>query len=383
MACFGRLAVMAALGLAALPASADITFNGFLSVVGGQVTSGKNFDYSSEISCPCYIADYPYVGIYDEDWSFEPDTTFGLQANAVINDQLSVTGQLVGRGADEFDVSLEWAYFSYKLGEEWTLQGGRKRLPLFYYSDFFDVGYAYTWIRPPGDLYGWQIVNYNGFNLLYQSQWGDWSATGNLWLGSEKDDDNELLSEVYYLRRIEENWKDMVGGYLDLSYDWFNTRAVYMRSRVDRFDFPGGVKTPINYSSDDGTVSTPTEDRLQHFFGLSFNVDYADWLVRSEFNWFYRPYDSPSEDNVYKILLLGVGYRIGDFTPMLTYSEFKEDKAVYTFVEEHSTRIATLRWDFTESAALKFQYEDFKDDSFGDWFVGDSKSVFVGVDLVF
>lgn len=51
-----RLAALAAMGVAAAPASADITFNGFLSVVGGKVLSGKDFDYSSEISCPCYIA---------------------------------------------------------------------------------------------------------------------------------------------------------------------------------------------------------------------------------------------------------------------------------------------------------------------------------------
>ena len=52
---------------------------------------------------------------------------------------------------------------------------GRKRLPI-YYSDFQDVGFAYTWVRPPTDLYGWEIVSYNGVNATYRGDWGGWAV---------------------------------------------------------------------------------------------------------------------------------------------------------------------------------------------------------------
>ena len=31
---------------------------------------------------------------------------------------------------------------------------------------------AYPWVHLPGQVYGWEIVNYNGANLLYRDQWG-------------------------------------------------------------------------------------------------------------------------------------------------------------------------------------------------------------------
>ena len=31
-------------------------------------------------------------------------------------------------------------YLSYEVNDNWTIQAGKKRLPLFYYSDFYDVG---------------------------------------------------------------------------------------------------------------------------------------------------------------------------------------------------------------------------------------------------
>ena len=42
-----------------------------------------------------------------------------------------------------------------------------------------------------------------------------------------------------------------------------------------------------------------------------------------------------------------------------------------------------LRWDFHSSAAFKIQYDDVSDDSFELAVAGDSKSVTVGVDIVF
>lgn len=58
---------------------------------------------------------------------------------------------------------------------EWKLQIGRKRLPLYYYSDFQDVGYAYNTVRPSPDVYGWDIVNYNGASLSTTRSLGDWT----------------------------------------------------------------------------------------------------------------------------------------------------------------------------------------------------------------
>jgi hypothetical protein len=139
------------------PVLAEINITGFASINAGKVLSGSGVpQYVVE---PTFLADYPLVSTYDEDIDFAPESLIGLQFSADLLDGLSVTAQLVSRGANDFKAKFEWAYVSYELNENWTIQAGRKRLPLFYYSDFFDVGYAYTWIRPPADNYTWQIFN--------------------------------------------------------------------------------------------------------------------------------------------------------------------------------------------------------------------------------
>ena len=58
---------------------------------------------------------------------------------------------------------------SIRIGE----QVGRKRIPLYYYSDFQDIGLSYPWVSPPPELYGWEVTNYNGGSLRYNDSFGD------------------------------------------------------------------------------------------------------------------------------------------------------------------------------------------------------------------
>lgn len=359
------------LGVGAVHAG-EVSFNGFISAYGGKAL--ETADNPNAYPCNCAIVDYPFVGIYEDEWTFDPDTTFGLQANFNITDELSATGQIVSHGSRNYDTSIQWAYLSYSLSDSWTLQAGRKRLPLFYYSDFFDVGYAMPWVRAPGDLYGWQIVGYEGLNALFNGNWGDLGVTANIWAGRDNDDENALLSEVYYGVRVDETWKDMLGGYLDLAGEWFNVRVVYMVNKVDRLIY------------DEEPPRVRLDDVSQKFYGIAFNIDQGNFVLRSEYNTFERP----DEDNKYKASLLGIGYRFGDFLPMITASQF-EETATWPDIEKHDTRSFSLRWDFSSSAAFKIQYDVFTDESTYFYagnddvsdFIGDSKLIAFGVDVVF
>lgn len=352
----------------------EVSFNGFLSAFGGKALETE--DNPNAYPCNCPIADYPFVGIYEDEWTFDADTTFGLQANFTINDQLSATAQIVAHGARDYDAKVQWAYLSYGLSDSWTLQAGRKRLPLFYYSDFFDVGYAMPWVRAPGDLYGWQIVGYDGINTLFNGSWGDVGVTANIWAGRDDEDSNPLLTEVYYGVRVDETWKDMLGAYLDLNMDWLTVRVVYMVNKVDRLIY------------DEEPPRVRLDDVGQRFAGLAANIDYGNLVIRSEYNTFNRP----DEDNKYKASLFGIGYRFGDFLPMITASQFKET-ATWPDIEKHNTRSFSLRWDFSSSAAFKIQYDVFEDESTYYYypdefdpvsdFIGDYKLIALGVDVVF
>lgn len=351
----------------ATAASAEMQLSGFASVVGGKVISGTGVeDFGLG---PTFLANYPTVGVYEKDLTFKPDSKFGLQFSADLMDGLSATAQLVGRGADDFNAELEWAYLSYTLNDHWTVQAGKKRLPLYYYSDFFDVSYAYLWIRPPADNYTWQIFNYTGVNAQFNYQVGEWSVGGNLYTGREDDPNNKLLSEFFFGEETREIWKDIMGAVLTLNRDWLDLRFTYMTYTNER------------YRSGERVTWNGKDYRDGKFMGFSANIDYNDWIILSELNRL-----NLSGEGNFDTYMVSLGYRIDAFTPYISYADFDSDG------EKHNTTSVGFRWDFHPSAAFKLQYDEVQDDGYGylpDGSVnnmmvaGDSKAITFGIDLVF
>ena len=352
------IAAALAAGVVSGSVCADVDISGFASVVGGKVISGEGVpEFGLE---PTFLANYPIVGFYEEDWSFKPDSKYGLQISADLTEGLTATAQVVGRGADDFNAEFEWAYLSYTLNEHWTLQAGKKRLPLYYYSDFFDVSYAYLWIRPAADNYTWQIFNYNGVNAQFNYQVNDWTVSGNIYTGREDDTENKLLSEFFGSQPIREIWKNIVGGVLSLNRDWLDLRFTYMTYQNERYR--NGVK--VTWDGDDS--------RRGKFAGLSANIDYNNWVVLTEFN------RLTLDGGDFDTYLLSAGYRVGQWTPFISFADFDSES------EMHSTSSIGARWDFHSSAAFKVQYDDVTDDGInGQMVAGDSKAITFGIDLVF
>lgn len=344
-------------------AYANVDVSGYASVIGGRVLSGTGVE--SEGIPPSFLANYPLVGVYEKDWSFKPDTRFGLQFRANLTDGLSATAQVVARGADDFDARFEWAYLSYDLNDHWTLQAGKKRLPLYYYSDFFDVGYAYLWIRPPADNYTWQIFNYTGVNAMFNYFVGDWDISGNIYTGREDDSQNKLLSEYFPPRQpTREIWKNIVGGVLNLNRDWLDIRLTYMTYINERYRTIDGVVERVTWGD--------SLTRRGKFAGVSVNMDFGSWIFLSELN------RLDLDGGKFDTYMVSAGYRINQFTPYISFADFDSAN------EKHNTTSLGLRWDFHSNAAFKFQYDDVKDKSEPFWEVaGDSKSITFGVDLVF
>ena len=135
----------------------NVRFNGFVSIGGGMtLDDGETMRVDGATGAE-----------YDDSVKFGPDSLFALQAHVDLAENLSATVQLVGRGGNDFDAGFEWAYVSYEATDELTLSAGHRRLPIWFYSDSLEVGYAYHWIRPPTDLYGSPLNVYNGVNARY------------------------------------------------------------------------------------------------------------------------------------------------------------------------------------------------------------------------
>lgn len=356
-----RVLLGCALCFAAFPSFSDVNISGFTSINAGKVLSGTGVPHYG-INEPTFLADYPIVSVYNEDITFKPESLFGLQVSADVGEGLSATAQIVARGADDFNAEFEWAYLSYEINDNWTIQAGKKRLPLFYYSDFYDVGYAYVWMRAPADNYTWQIFNYNGVNALYTGSIGDWSLSGNIYFGREDDKENKLLSEFFFKEQTREIWKDIIGGVIQTSNDWLEIRATAMSYTNQRYI--GGEPSTWNGK----------DERYGNFYGLAVNADFGNFFVLSELN-------RLDLDGNLDTAMLTLGYRIDSFTPFVSYSTF--DQKDGDDGEDHNTTSFGIRWDFHSNAAFKIQYDEVEDNSYELAVAGDSKAITIGVDMVF
>lgn len=115
---------IAVLATLSLPLHAEINISGFASVNGGKVISGTGVpQYDVE---PTFLADYPIVSAYTQDFSMKPESLFGLQFTGNLSEGLFATAQIVARGANDYDAKFEWAYISYELNDSLTIQAGKK-----------------------------------------------------------------------------------------------------------------------------------------------------------------------------------------------------------------------------------------------------------------
>ena len=289
----------------------SFTGSGFLTIAAGKVVSGDAASDFNGYQGPLFIADYAQGGVYEgNELCFKADSRIGLQGSAIFSPQFLLTGQAVLRATRNGKPDLEWAYGSYQFNDELSLQLGRKRLPLFYYSETQDVGFSSPWIHLPPGQYGWEIVNYNGANLRYQGQWGSWSNSMEIFAGAETKEDNGYW-KIYNGKntRTDSRWSNLVGADLMLAQDWFETRIAYIQSNFqNRYEDPA-APPPYDY----------TPAALQKIYSLSFSVDQHNWVVRNE----YLDMDRKAVGEEDYSFLLGVGYRAGKFLPMLTYNQYK------------------------------------------------------------
>lgn len=341
------------------------TGSGFLTVGIGKMLGGTQGNVG-DYNCPCFVSDYAQAAIFDGRGGLQwgPDSKLGLQGDASF-DRFSVTGQVVARGAAG-SADIEWLYGTYRLNDQLTLQAGRKRLPMFYYSDAQDIGVALPWTHLPTWLYGWQAVNYNGVNLQYRDQFGDWTAALNLLAGDEHNK-NSGYWKVYGNGRqsiTDVHWTNIAGGNLSLSKDWLETRVVYLQSNTQDIN-TNGVWNYATLTYDPATGAGPVAK--QKVYGLTIKADYENWLLFNEF----VHIDHPGLTYRDFTQIVSVGYRQGQWIPMVTWGHYRGTVvttgvlpgAPASIANSQQTITLSLRYDLTTSSDLKLQYDLTSDNS--------------------
>lgn len=372
-------AILAALASTAV--HANTTVNGFASIKAGMTTSSGDtlFEYTDELD-------------------FKTGSLFALQVKSDLGEKLSVTGQLLGRGVNDFDVEFEWLYLSYALTDNLTVSAGRIGVPFFKYSDFKDVGYAYLWHTVPQSVYsGVGFTKVEGVSFYYTTTLGSFDATAQLLYGSASDT-NPIFDQPAATRQDK-----VVSLNMELSRDWYAFRAAYVQGDItvvsDAFtpltNALAGTGVPafqalaseLDFDNDQGT-----------FYGLGVTLEPGNWQLVLEYNDIGIENSFYSERTNYYV---SAGYRFDKWQPFVVFEreDHKSKDSIYQpFVGmlppqllqpvigvvagqkfDATTISAGLRFDFHPSAAFKIQFSSQKDKS-TDQSVG---LLTAGVDLVF
>jgi type II secretory pathway pseudopilin PulG len=388
------VAILAALGTAPSYTLADTRINGFASVAAGSVVDGDESLFG-----------------YDKGVSFKEESLFALQVSSDLGEGLSATAQILSRGSNDFATEFEWAYLSYEINDSTQINAGKLRIPFYRYSDFLDVGYAYTWARPPQTVYSLVFSTFDGLSIVNNHTIGDWDSTVQAIYGSYEGE-VDLLSE-----EDPATLDNMFGVNWTLTYDWFTARAVYMQANtsISFENNPDPDQTLNNGIALVGGIypeaadSLTVEDDLGSFFGLGFSVDYNNILIDAEFTTVEVENSIVAKQEQYYV---SVGYRFDTFT-VYAITEHSEDTNEDTYSsnlpvtldipnygtvypqgtyqallasqeEEIDAFTVCVRYNFHPAAALKFDYTAF--DTLVPSTSSESveSSVFsVGVDLVF
>ncbi len=330
-------------------AGMKFTGTGFLTAAVGKVLDGSPKGLSDAgYNCPCQISDYSHQSVYDNSsLNIAPDSKLGLQGRIDFSDRLSLTSQGVSRGSQNGQPNLEWLYAGYKITPDTTIQVGRKRLPLFYFSETQDVGLIHPWTHLPAQIYGWSVVNYNGINISHNHTIGSWATTVNAFIGAETSIHNPL-SKIYAKNdRNDERWSNIVGAELFFSKGWFEGRLMAMTFQAQYRAVAGSCADTESCTMNWG------EKYRRNMYGFSTVMTPHDWVLMTEL--LYTPtigYDTAFSASV------SVGRHFGKWLPTVTYSVFEQTQIDTTGDNErHSNTSAALRYDLTPASDVKLQFD--------------------------
>lgn len=339
-------------------AQAEIAFNGFANIVGGQTASSDERLYG-----------------FDDTLNFQQASLFALQATSDLGDGVGVTAQIISRGADDWDPDFEWAYLSYDATDEVRFLVGRQRVPFYMYSDYIDVSYAYPWITPPEGVYSVPFDSFDGLGMIYSTSLGQFDTTVQVIYGGNDTDLGGTAAE----------FDNLMGLSLTLNREWLTLRAGYIQTEltIDSQEtaplYAGWTAAGFPEVASNFLMEEDTGD----FIELGFQIDYESFIVIGEYTALTLD-DTPIAD-ADSFYVMG-GYRHNDLLFHVTYGMDDDQKdrltgGVPTGVDndldqligitngltdslaaEESYYTLGIRWDFHESTALKFEYTSFSDD---------------------
>lgn len=394
--------------LVALPfsAAAEVHFNGFASIKGSMTfDKAKDLNGNNVIE----VMEQANFGRYDDDIAFKQDSKVALQVSSDLGENLTATVQLFATGNNDWDVEARWAYLTYDISDKTSISAGRLALPLFYKSEFQDVGYAHNYGSLPISVYSPQPFDVvEGIRLTHNTSVGDWAISASLiyasWNGELTTNtlqgpltmpNNDLTDTISVNLVLNYDWLNLFGGYITTEADYQGANQLLLNPTVDALTGPfvQAGQVPVAEVNDLKQRLAFSSDAYYYFYG--FEADYNDWLATAE----YAEYEiENSADSVNETWYLSVGRRFNDIVVLYTREDYKNvaDLSILQGLGPVTSTVGagfinslaaqkfsqdkfSVRYDFHDSAAFKFELFSYDPIKSGETITG----MTVGVDLLF
>ncbi|WEM44266.1 hypothetical protein PTW35_23555 (plasmid) [Photobacterium sp. DA100] len=251
---------------------------------------------------------------------YDCDTTFGLQADLSIIEDVNASVQVVKRPQDHWsDVELEWAYLNYEVNQ-FSFRGGRLRIPLFLISEYYYIGQAYPWARPPQEVYD-SILGFTSYEGISAS-----------WLWDVNDEAVVRITPYYGFGN--DNKVKFSGARFNFKTDYLAGLSAELSGFNYRVHF-GYLNSKYLMSP-----SSSSEKETLNIYTLGGEYSMDDWLFMSEVQ----------TDDLQTNWYVSAAYSVDKFTPYLVYGESHHRR-------KSNSVTAGIRYDLTHKISLNAEWQ--------------------------
>ncbi len=265
-------------------------------------------------------------GLEADQWSLKPDSALGIQFDAALSERFSAALQLIENDSPDDVLAdyVNWGYVRYWYNENIMARAGKLGMNLYMLTEYMDLGFAYLWVRPPVEFYGFSFDTINGADLAYSNRLGEGTFKTRLFVGESKNDfqfqGRELTVELKAVYGISATWEDNVwllrvslsemqlDSSVDKAFGTYDLRQALAQAQVV---WPEAAAL--------GEELDPRGGKIQ-YYSLGVSYDKNNWNLQSEWGGF------DSEFSLFRPFVtfyVSGGYRFGEVTPYLLFSKIR------------------------------------------------------------
>ncbi len=314
--------------------------------------------------------------------TFGLDSNLGLQATYTFDDKLSATTQILSRKTtgDSFTTELAWAFVKYNVSDDVAVRVGRVVVPSFLISDYQNVGYANTMMRPPVEMYGQNIIETaDGADINWQHAFGDTNVTAQAVVGIAR-------GKTYVsTNQSELRYQAPTAGFaVSAEHGPVTLRFAHVQAKLEVNDAViieslSNTLAAVGFRQLGEDISVGQAKRIA-FTSFGLLADWNNIVVQAEYG--MRRAKEPvylTDSNAWYTM---AGYRFGKVLPYYAHAKYDGKGSVIQAPAalaripaliagvrgllaggDQSSDIVGVRWDFAKSAALKVQVDRVKSGS--------------------